>query len=183
MSFEVLIKFLQRILLFVILVILLFLLVCFVLFFLFYFSLSVVWVPPQLAFGHNQGDSLSHLMLITVPVKFQLKGCQEPCNEVGSLSPAKQWGCIYNFKVWETLTQLYQNARNILRHKWNINYSKILLQNLLSKSYWWKNTLHLYKVLCYKRNFYQEVPLKFENEVCSYFPYFFWYFSVNVYTY
>ena len=32
-------------------------------------------------------------------------------------------GCKYNFKVWEALTQLYHNARNFLRHKWNLNNS------------------------------------------------------------
>ena len=31
--------------------------------------------------------------------------------------------CKYNFKVWDTLTQLYHNAINFPRHKWNLNNS------------------------------------------------------------
>ena len=32
---------------------------------------------------------------------------------------------------------------------WNLNDPQILFQNLLSKNYWWKNTLTLSKVLIY----------------------------------
>ena len=80
-------------------------------------------------------------------------------------------GCIYNFKVWNTLTQLYHNARNFLRNKLNLNNFQILLQSLLSKTYWWKNTPLSKVLICYERNFHQEVALKFEDEVWSYFPF------------
>ena len=48
---------------------------------------------------------------------------------------------------------------------WNLNDPQILFQNLLSKNYWWKNTLSLSKVLIYYEieNFTKEVPLKFED--------------------
>ena len=48
--------------------------------------------------------------------------------------------------------------------------SQILLQNLLSQNYWWKNTLPRSKVLiCYGKNFHQQIILKFEDEVSSHF--------------
>ena len=55
------------------------------LFFFFNCYLPVLW--PTL--GHSQGDSLINPMLITVFVQVQLKGHWEPCNKVGSLSPAE----------------------------------------------------------------------------------------------
>ena len=47
--------------------------------------LAVPW--PTL--GHSQGDSLNNPMLITVFVQVRPEGHWEPCNEVGSLSPAE----------------------------------------------------------------------------------------------
>ena len=59
-----------------------------------------------------------------------------------------------------TLTQLNHNAWNFLRHKWNLNNSQILLQNLLSKV-----------LICFERYFHQKVALKFEDEDWSCFPF------------
>ena len=43
---------------------------------------------PQTTLGHSEGDSLTNPMSITLFVHILPKGHQEPCNEVGSLSPA-----------------------------------------------------------------------------------------------
>ena len=45
-------------------------------------------VPRQI-FGHSQGGSCTNPMLITVFYLCRPEGHWEPCNEVGSLSPAK----------------------------------------------------------------------------------------------
>ena len=43
---------------------------------------------------------------------------------------------------------------------WNLNYSQILLQNLLSKNYWWKNTLSLSKVIIMRLKLSLRSPLE-----------------------
>ena len=51
---------------------------------------------------------------------------------------------------------------------WNLNDPQILLQNLLSKNYWWKkNILSISKLLVsYKiETFTKEVHLKFEDYI------------------
>ena len=69
------------------------------------------------------------------------------------------------------LTQLNHNARNFLRHKWNLNNSQCFRTYCL-KIIDKKNTLPHSKVLiCHERNFYQEVALRFDDEVWSYFPF------------
>ena len=40
--------------------------------------------------GHSQGGSLTNPILITVSVHIQPEGHQEPCNEVGYLSPTER---------------------------------------------------------------------------------------------
>ena len=56
---------------------------------------------------------------------------------------------------------------------WNLNDPQILFQNLLSKNYWWKNTLSLSKVLIYYEigPFTKEVPLTFEDDIIFRFLY------------
>ena len=44
---------------------------------------------PQPTLGHCQGGSLTYPMLITCVLHIRPKGHQEPCSEVGCLSPAK----------------------------------------------------------------------------------------------
>ena len=99
-------------------------------------------------------------------------------------------GCNYNFKVWEISTRLCHNARNFLRHKWNVRkYPKLCFRFYCLKIIGGKNSLSLSKLLiCYERNFHQKVPLNFEDEAWSHFPFpqitfrtGFWY--ANVYTY
>ena len=55
--------------------------------------------------------------------------------------------CINNLKVCGTLMQLCQNEINFLGYTWNLNDPQIFFHNLLSKNYWWKNTLSLSKLL------------------------------------
>ena len=45
---------------------------------------------PWPTLGHYQGDSLTNPMLITAFIHIWPKGHREPCNEVGSLSPAER---------------------------------------------------------------------------------------------
>ena len=76
--------------------------------------------------------------------------------------------------MWRTLMQLCHNERNFLGVAlWNLNDPQILLQNLLSKNYWWKNTLSLSKVLIYYEieTFTKEVPLTFEDDIIFRFLY------------
>ena len=54
----------------------------------FFFNCYLAVSRPTL--GHSQGDSLTKPMLITAFVQIQPEGHQEPCNEVGSLSPVKR---------------------------------------------------------------------------------------------
>ena len=59
--------------------------------------------------------------------------------------------CVNNLKVWGTLMQLRHNKKNFLGYIRNLKDLQIFFQNLLSKNYWWKNTLSLSKVLiCYE---------------------------------
>ena len=44
---------------------------------------------PWPTLGHYQGGSLTHQMLITCVLYIRPEGHWEPCNKVGSLSPAK----------------------------------------------------------------------------------------------
>ena len=57
----------------------------------FNYYLAVPWPTMD----HSQGDSLTNLMLITWIYWFWPKGHREPCNKVGSLSPAE---CLMGFK-------------------------------------------------------------------------------------
>ena len=45
--------------------------------------------------GHYRGDSFNNPMLITAFQRFRPKGYRNPCNEVGSLSPAE---CLVEFE-------------------------------------------------------------------------------------
>ena len=45
---------------------------------------------PRLTLSHYWRDSLTHPMLITAFLHIRPKGNQDPCNEVGSLSPAER---------------------------------------------------------------------------------------------
>ena len=45
---------------------------------------------PRSTLDHSRRDSLTNPMLITAFVQFRHKGNREPCNEVGSLSPAER---------------------------------------------------------------------------------------------
>ena len=81
--------------------------------------------------------------------------------------------CKYNFKVWKTLTQLYYNARNFLRHERNLNL-KFCLKTYCLKIFDEKNTLPLSVVpIFHGRNFHQEVTfnrsLKMKFEVTFHF--------------
>ena len=60
-----------------------------------YIFFNCYFTVPQPTLGHSQGDSLTNPMLVSVFVQFQLAGNQEPCNEVGSQSPAE---CIVWFE-------------------------------------------------------------------------------------
>ena len=51
------------------------------------FLLTAIWSRPIL--GNYQGGNLTHPMLITCVLHIQPKGHQEPCNKVGSPSPAE----------------------------------------------------------------------------------------------
>ena len=74
---------------------------------------------------------------------------------------------INNLKVWGTLMQFCHNERNFLGYIWNLNDPQLLFQNLLSKNYWWKNTLSLSKVLMFHEieTYTKEVHLKFEDDL------------------
>ena len=55
----------------------------------FFFFFLLLFGCPRPTLGHSQGRSLTNLMLITAYVHIRPEGHREPCNEVGSLSPAK----------------------------------------------------------------------------------------------
>ena len=51
-------------------------------------------VVPWPTLDHSQEDSLTNMLLTTAFVQVRPEGHWEPCNEVGSLSPAK---CLVGF--------------------------------------------------------------------------------------
>ena len=53
------------------------------------FLTSIFAAAPRATLGQYWGDSLTHLMLVTVFLQIWGKGHQEACNEVGSLSQTK----------------------------------------------------------------------------------------------
>ena len=53
-----------------------------------FFKKTATWLPHSQLWGHYQGASLTHPMLITV-LYIQPKGHQEPHSEVGSQSPLR----------------------------------------------------------------------------------------------
>ena len=53
------------------------------------FFFNCYLAAPRLTLGHYRGGNLTHPMLITCALHILPEGHWEPCNEVGSLSPAE----------------------------------------------------------------------------------------------
>ena len=59
-------------------------------FFFFFFFFNCYLADPRPTLGHSQGDNLTNPMLIAAFYLIRPEGHREPCNEVGSLSPAER---------------------------------------------------------------------------------------------
>ena len=93
------------------------------------FFLNCYLAAPRPTLGHFRGDSLTHLMLITVFLHFWPEDHREPCNEVGSLSPAER---LVGFEpgtfrfLLQGLNSLGYSPRKCMSHTQNVKFYKLL---------------------------------------------------------
>ena len=89
---------------------------------------------PQPTLDHYQGGSITHPMLITAFLHVQPEGHWEPCDEVGSLSPAESLVGFEpgTFRFWQQRLNLLGQLNMIYNAKENLkstNKSKLQMSS------------------------------------------------------